>query len=153
MNLRVSSTIGVVLGFLGVLAWVWLVPYSTITAEEWGTALALLCLAALILVITISSVALINSYWVRFAPALRWLRPLAIVGVTAGLVGTLAWLPWAYAPPICASTGPIAPGVCPPVPSAAEGWAVLVALILMINVSSFMLFKSSHSRPRPFPLK
>lgn len=73
--------------------------------------------------------------------AIPWLRMISIVGVTAGSIGILAWLSWVFAPP-CISMEPIASGVCPAVPSAAEEWAVLVVLILIIGASSFVLVKS-----------
>jgi hypothetical protein len=145
VNPRVTSAIGMGLGFLGVLAWVWLVPYSAPTAEAWGTALVLLRLAALVLVITISSAVLVNSYWVRFTPALRWFRLVSVIGVIVGPVGILAWLSWVFTPP-CMSSEPIAPGVCPPVPGAAEEWGALVVLILLINLSAFVLVKSFRRR-------
>ena len=151
MDSRVTSAIGIGLGLLGILAWISLAPYSAPTAYEWGSAFLLMVLAALVLLITASLFTLVGLYWLRFVPVLRWLRPLAIMGVIAGLVGILAWLPWAYAPPLCMSTEPIAPGTCPSVPSAAEGWTVFVALILMINISAFLLFKSSRKSPRPSP--
>ncbi len=141
MNPRATSVIGIGLGFVGVLAWIWLVPYSVLTDEEWGIALVLICLAALVLVITVSSAALINSYWFKLTPALRWIKFISVIGVIIGLVAILAWLSWVTTPP-CMSTEPIAPGVCPSIPSAAEGWGTLVALVISINLSIFVLIKS-----------
>jgi hypothetical protein len=147
MNPRVTYEIRICLGLLGVLAWVWSVPYYVITTEEWGPALALLLLAALVLVVTISSVALMNSYWVRFTPALLWLKLASVIGVVVGLVSFLPWLDLAFTP-LCMSTEPITtPGVCPPVPNASEWWGGLVALVLLINLSAFVLVKSFR-RPR-----
>ena len=119
---------------------------SALTAEEWGTALVLLCLAALVLIITISSAALINSYWVGFTPALRWLKLVSVIGVLIGLVGIPAWLSWAFTPP-CMTPLPDAgfpnpTPSCPPIPNAAEGWLALVALVLLINLSVFVLVKA-----------
>jgi hypothetical protein len=142
-NPRVTSTIEMGLGLLGIAAWILLIPYSALTAEFWGT--ALLVLAALVLLITTSSLVLVNSYWTRFVHALHWLKLVSIIGVMAGSIGILAWIPWVLQP-LCMSSEPIAPGVCPPVPSAAEAWTVLVALILVINVSSFTLVKSLRSQ-------
>jgi hypothetical protein len=151
MNPKVTSAIGIGLGFLGVVAWIWLVPYSSLTAEEWGVALVLLCLAALILVITISSAVLIDSYWTRFAPALRLLRPVSAMGVVVGAVAAVEWFSWVTTPP-CMSTMPIAAGVCPPVPNATEAWAVLIALTLMVGISLFVLAKSFRRQtPQPPP--
>ena len=143
MNPRVAPAVGMGLGFLGIAAWILSLPYLALkSTQPLELTLVFLLLAALILLVTASSALIINSYWTRLASAQHRLRILSALGVIGGLAAIfLAWLPWIFVP-LCASSAPIAPGVCPSPPNPAEAWAALIALILTVNVSSFMLTKS-----------
>jgi hypothetical protein len=125
---------------LGMFSWIVLVPYSFLSDQSWGIVFSLSSFIALLMTILVSSIAIVNSYWLRLAPRLRFLRLISVGGGMLGTLGILWWISWVFAP-LCFSTMPIAPGICPPVPNTYEAWSLLVGLVVLLGDSLFLAQK------------
>ena len=69
------------------------------------------------------------------------LRIAAVAVILLAVFGIWGLLTGAFVP-VCASSEPISPGVCPPTLSYAEIWVLLIALALVIAVSLYALTRS-----------
>jgi hypothetical protein len=144
-NLETTRASGLVLGLVGLMAWISFMPDFALFGFGENleiTLVVLFGLTALIAVVVASSVSLINFHRGTTASATRRLRIVSISGVTIGLLGILSWVAWISAVMNAEAARPPWPGA--PYPSSVEVWGFLVGLILVISISSLVLIKSIH---------
>jgi hypothetical protein len=145
-NSETTRASGLVLGLLGLMAWILFMPDFALFGfgENLETTLVVLFgLTVLIAIVVASSVSLINFHRGTTASATRRLRIVSISGVTIGLLGILSWVAWTSAVMNAEAAHPPWPGA--PYPSSVEVWGFLVGLVLVISISSLVLIKSIHT--------
>jgi len=145
-NSETMRASGLVLGLVGLMAWILLMPDFALFGFGENletTLLVLFVLTALLAVVVASSVSLINFHRGTTASATRRLRIVSISGVTIGLLGILSWVAWISAVMNAEAARPPWSGA--PYPSSVEVWGFLVGLVLVISISSLVLIKSIHT--------
>ena len=144
-NSETMRASGLVLGLVGLMAWILLMPDFALFGFGENletTLLVLFVLTALLAVVVASSVSLINFHRGTTASATRRLRIVSISGVTIGLLGILSWVAWISAVMNAEATHLPSPAAYP---SSVEVWGFLVGLVLVISISSLVLIKSIHT--------
>ncbi len=152
VNSELVRVSGVVFGLAGLMAWILFIPGSAqglSVGENWETIVVFLGLATLVAVVVASSVSLINFHRGATPSGKRRLRIVSTSGIMIGLLGILSWVSWILAVMNAEAAQPPYPGA--PYPSSAEVWGFLIALVLLMTISSLVLIKSVRTRAIHLP--